>query len=168
MIQKWSHRGIEIDAAVTGFPRPLSLGLLSRLKSCFSHRAVGSAGFYHPPPALDRRILYSALCGRNRLFFRSSQATSLLCLPSICRFPLGLISAEQSRSCGSLNQCSLHAFRARYVFFFSSRGRRNNLGCPPAMRKWVTDNPWTFTTGYYVDLLQGQCHKPSWLPPKSP
>ena len=86
----------------------------------------------------------------------SSQGMSLLCLPYICRLPLGLISSGRAKAVG--HSISALCMLSVPALPFFSKGRGSNLGCPPARRKWVTDNPWTFPRGYSVALLQGHWH----------
>lgn len=89
----------------------------------------------------------------------SSQAISLLCLPYICRLPLGLISSGGAEAVG--HSISTPCMLSVPTLPFFSKGRGNNLRCPPARSKWVTSNPWTSPRGYPVDQLHGHWHKPS-------
>lgn len=155
------QRGIEIDAlqllvllsyylctCCQGLRLALSIGRLALqgfIMDGYSH-------FF----GFGQMDFYTALYVGNWLFLSlllSSQAMSLLCLPHICRLPLGLISSGRAEAVG--HSISTLCMLSVPAFPFFSKGCGNNLSCPPARRKWVTDNPWTFPRGFSVAQLQG-------------
>lgn len=163
------ERNWEWCIAAIGSSWLLSLHLLSRLKTGLIHFEAGSTGFYHgwifSLLWLWADGFFALLCmeGIDRAekpdflsSVLSSQVMSLLCLPYICRLPLGLISSGRAEAVG--HSISALCMLSVPALPFFSKGRGNNLGCPPARRKWVTDNPWTFPKGYSVALLQGHWH----------
>ncbi|XP_008274412.1 microtubule-associated serine/threonine-protein kinase 4 [Stegastes partitus] len=71
--------------------------------------------------------------GKSDPSLTSSPAVSLLCLPHICRLPLGLISSGRAEAVGhSINTLCMLSVPALPFF---SKGCGNNLSCPPARRK---------------------------------
>lgn len=84
--------------------------------------------------------------------YRSSQANvfSCACLTSLVASWSDKL--KQGKGCGSLTQHSCACFSVPALPFFS-KSRGNGLSCPPASRKWVIDNPWTFPRGYSVAVL---------------
>lgn len=146
--------------------RLLSSHLLSRLKTRLVRRGVGSAGLYRGwmfPLLFWLRTDGSSapLCTEgNWLFLRSPLSSQ----PHICRSPLGPISSGRGEAAGHSISSSPHAFPARSPFFFSSpKPEETTSANPPARRKWVTDDPWTFPRGRSVAGLQGHWHKLSAL-----
>lgn len=74
---------------------------------------------------------------------------SFLVLAWHCLLLLGLISSSRAKAAGHSLSTRCMLFSSRPPFFFS-KSRGNGLSCPPASRKWVIDNPWTFPRGYSV------------------
>lgn len=105
-------------------------------------------------------IPYTAMVSFPYLSFH--RLVSFLVLAWHCLLLLGLISSSRAKAAGhSLSTLCMLSVPA-LPFFSKSRG--NGLSCPPASRKWVIDDPWTFPRGYSVAVLQGHRHKSSQAP----
>lgn len=90
-------------------------------------------------------------------YVRRELSLCSLCSPQRCGLLLGLISSGMAKAVG--HSISTLCMLSVLALPFSPKAERNNLSCPPASSKWVTDNPWTSPRGYSVAELEGHWQK---------